>query len=86
MEACAAVGFRPTVRVEVRQTSALVSFVAAGLGVAVVPGSVREVRIPGVRYLRLADVDRSVALRVAWRDDPMAPVVDQVLERLPWPL
>lgn len=35
------------------ETSTLVTFVAAALGVALVPQGVEQVRIPGVRYLPL---------------------------------
>lgn len=82
IEACAAVGFEQLVRAEVRETSALVSFVAAGLGVAVVPESVQHVRIPGVRYLPLTDVNTTIDLLVAWRSQAPQGVVQQVLERL----
>ena len=39
-DTCAAHGFRPRVALEVSETATLVSFVAAGLGVSLVPASV----------------------------------------------
>lgn len=81
-EACASVGFEPRIRMEVRETATLVSFVAAGLGVALVPAGVQSVRIPGVVYLSLEDVHPSVDLVAAWRTDGPEGAMAQVLSRL----
>ena len=80
--ACASAGFQPQVRLEVRETASLVSFVAAGIGVALVPAGVQSVRIPGVVYLQLTDVHPSIDLVVAWRSDGPAGVIAQTLRRL----
>lgn len=87
--ACAEAGFVPQAVAEVAETSTLVSFVAAGLGVALVPGSVQSLRIAGAAYRPLAagaggapaQVDLAVATR---RDDDSALVrrVVAVLEEL----
>ncbi len=78
--ACAAAGFEPDVRVEVAETATLVSFVAAGRGIALVPDSVESVRIPGVVYV---PVTRSptIDLVVGWRQAAPAGVVQ--VHRLP---
>lgn len=80
--ACAEAGFEPLVRMEVRETAALVSFVAAGLGVALVPASVQSVRIPGVVYLPLSDVHPSIDLVAAWRSEGPEGAIAQALRRL----
>ena len=80
--ACVAAGFEPQVRMEVRETATLVSFVAAGIGVALVPDSVQSVRIPGVVYLPLQDTHPSIDLVVAWRTDGPEGVIAQTLARL----
>lgn len=80
--ACASVGFEPTIRMEVRETATLVSFVAAGIGVALVPAGVQSVKIPGVVYLSLEDVHPSVDLVAAWRTDGPEGAITQVLSRL----
>jgi DNA-binding transcriptional LysR family regulator len=67
---------------EVRETATLVSFVAAGIGVALVPASVQSVRIPGVVYLPLRDTHPSIDLVVAWRTDGPEGVIAQTLARL----
>lgn len=80
--ACASAGFEPRVRMEVRETATLVSFVAAGIGVALVPDSVQSVRIPGVVYLPLQDVHPTIDLVVAWRTDGPEGAIAQALSRL----
>ncbi len=80
--ACAKAGFEPIVRTEVAETATLVSFVAAGLGVALVPDSVERVRIPGVVYVPLAAPRPAIDLVVGWREAAPPGVVEQVLSRL----
>jgi DNA-binding transcriptional LysR family regulator len=53
-EACAAHGFKPLAAHEVAETATLVSFVAAGLGVSLVPASVRHMTVQGAIYRPLA--------------------------------
>lgn len=58
---CQSAGFNPRVHHEVAETSTLVTFVAAGLGVAVVPEPVAELGVPGAMY-------RPLSARGAWVD------------------
>jgi DNA-binding transcriptional LysR family regulator len=78
LDTCRAAGFRPREIIEVRETSTLVTFVAAGLGVALVPASVRSLGVAGVAYLPLAQSPASVQLVLATRADETAPLVDRV--------
>ena len=66
LDACQTAGFTPRAT-EVAETSTLVSFVAAGLGVALVPESVQHLRITGAVYRPLADTSPTVELAVATR-------------------
>ncbi len=50
---CADAGFTPLVRHEVSETSTLVTLVAAGLGVAVVPAPTADLDVAGVTYREL---------------------------------
>lgn len=77
---CESAGFSPLVSQEVVETSTLVSFVAAGLGIAIVPEGVTSLGVPGVRYCRLdgATVELSAATRVG----ETAPLVTRALEVL----
>ncbi|NMO02850.1 LysR family transcriptional regulator [Gordonia sp. TBRC 11910] len=76
---CARAGFVPKVRHEIAETSTLVTFVAAGLGVAVVPEPTAALDIAGVRYLPLADATGQLDLAAAYLTSARSPVVDQVL-------
>jgi DNA-binding transcriptional LysR family regulator len=79
-DTCAAHGFRPRVALEVSETATLVSFVAAGLGVSLVPDSVRHMTVEGAVYRPLAREAAEVELAVAWRRDDDAPVLGRALE------
>jgi DNA-binding transcriptional LysR family regulator len=79
-DTCAAHGFRPRVALEVSETATLVSFVAAGLGVSLVPDSVRHMTVEGAVYRPLAREAAEVELAVAWRRDDDAPVLARALE------
>lgn len=68
LDVCRAAGFEPEV-VEVRETGTLVVLVAAGLGVGIVPSSVRALRLDGVAYVPLAGTDVRVPLAMAHRPD-----------------
>ena len=71
-------GFVPRIRHEVEETSTLVTLVAAGVGVALVPEPTSALGIPGVVY-RPLDTDDEVELAVAFPDGPQSPLVDRVL-------
>ena len=77
LRACAAAGFEPTVVTEVGETATLVVFVAAGLGVALVPEPVRSLGLAGVAYVSLADPP-TVDLALATRADDHSPAVRRV--------
>ena len=79
-DACAAHGFKPVAAHEVAETATLVSFVAAGLGVSLVPASVRNMTVHGAVYRPLAHDATRVELAVAWRRDDDRPVLARALE------
>ena len=64
---CADHGFSPIVAMEVAETSTLVSFVAAGVGVALVPASARQMSVTGAVYRPLAGAVHVVELAMCWR-------------------
>lgn len=78
-DACQRAGFRPSEVVEVAETSTLVVFVAAGLGVALVPASVQHLKITGATYRALAGTTEEVELAVATRAHERSPLVARVL-------
>lgn len=66
IDACRQAGFYPRIVQEASETSALLSFVAAGAGVALVPATATTFAINNVVIRELADAPE-VELAVAWR-------------------
>ena len=79
---CQEAGFLPRVRHEVAETSTLVTFVAAGLGVAVVPEPVAALGVPGAVYRPLASLRGRVELAVATRAGDDSAALERGLEVL----
>ncbi|QHG85294.1 LysR family transcriptional regulator (plasmid) [Rhodococcus rhodochrous] len=78
--ACEQVGFVPSVRQQVAETSTLVALVAAGLGVALVPESVRHLRMNGVTYRPLRTPTVTAPLALAYREDTIGPLIRRYLD------
>lgn len=74
-------GLEPDVVHEVAETSTLVTFVAAGLGVAIVPEPTAALNVPGVVYVPLVGTP-GVDLVVATREGDENPVLARALARL----
>lgn len=81
IDACEKAGFIPVDRHEVAETSTLVSLVAAGLGVALVPSSVQHLHITGTTFLPIAGTTQEVELAVAIRRGETSEAVRRVLAR-----
>jgi DNA-binding transcriptional LysR family regulator len=77
---CAENGFIPTVAVEVGETATLVSFVAAGMGVALVPASAQFMTVTGAVYRPLLGATHSVQIAMCWRRDAEAPALEAARE------
>ena len=66
LEACRKAGFRPDVVQEARETSTLLSFVSAGMGIALVPTTRHMFNLEGIVFRSLRDAP-VVDLAVAWK-------------------
>ncbi|MFC9502221.1 LysR substrate-binding domain-containing protein [Streptomyces sp. NPDC057002] len=75
-------GFGPRCAPPVRDYIAALTLVGGGLAVALVPDSLRRVRIPGVAYRPLADVALTTRLVGAYRKRETSPAVRGVIRRL----
>jgi len=75
---CADAGFVPKVRHEVAETSTLVTLVAAGLGVAIVPAPTAALDIAGVRYRPLIPATLGVDLLSATLTTTHSSLIDNV--------
>ncbi|WUJ56481.1 LysR family transcriptional regulator [Kribbella sp. NBC_00382] len=78
--ACRQAGFTPKVRQEAAETSSLVALVAAGLGIALAPASVRHLRINGVTHRPIIGTDVTLSLAIAYKSGPVPPLVRGYLE------
>jgi DNA-binding transcriptional LysR family regulator len=72
-------GFQPSITQHAQQINGLLALVAAGLGLALVPASMRSVRLAGVCYVPLEDSDAYLLLAVACRADDHSPALQQFL-------
>lgn len=77
--ATVAAGFDPAGTLTVGETSTLITMVASGLGVALVPEGVQRVRIPGASYRRLLP-EITVPLLIARRDTTDEPAASRVAD------
>jgi len=68
VEFCRQAGFTPHVAQEAIQMQTIVSLVSAGLGVALVPASLRDLRRRGVVYRRLREDSPLLTVLLAWRE------------------
>jgi DNA-binding transcriptional LysR family regulator len=80
-QACLAAGFLPRRAHEVAETSVMLTLVAAGLGVALLPESVLALRVDGVRFVSIAD-EAHVELALAWRADNDDPIISLFVSAL----
>lgn len=76
---CRQAGFQPRIAQVAGETSTLLSFVAAGGGVAVVPAGVRAFQLEGVVY---RDIEHSpqIELAVAWRREDRSALLHNFID------
>jgi len=74
-----AAGITPAIGQEAIQMQTIVSLVSAGMGMALVPQSVSNLRRPGVEYHPLTQSTPAVETGLAWRRDNTSPVLQGFL-------
>lgn len=78
--ACRAAGFSPRVVQEARKNLSTLSLVAAGLGVSIVPASMRHVQLKEVVYLKLEQApDLRAPLHLAYRDEVQSGAAEKMI-------
>ncbi len=80
MELCRAAGFQPAIAQEVPDLATAMALVASGVGVSLVPGSVRDLRRTGVEYREIAAPAPRTSLVALRRPGAPAPVALRFLE------
>jgi len=79
LASCHQAGFSPKVVQEASQMQTILSLVAAGVGVALIPDSVKSLRQDNVRYLELRDQTPSTGIAIAHLRDNSSPVIEHFL-------
>jgi len=78
--ACQRAGFSPRFHHEAGEWQTALALVAAGLGVMIVPESLRHWRRPGVTYAEFKPKSGSLALELIWREGGPQPLVEAFVE------
>jgi DNA-binding transcriptional LysR family regulator len=79
LNSCRAAGFEPNVILETHLQQTIVSLVAEGLAVALVPDSMRRVRIDGLVYLPIANAPQ-ICQVVTWAPSNRNPSASAMIE------
>jgi DNA-binding transcriptional LysR family regulator len=77
---CSSAGFFPQIVQEARTTQTIVSLVAVGMGISVVPASLRGLQRAGVAYRSLEGPAPTTELAVIWRRDDSNQALHRFLE------
>ena len=82
--ACEEAGFSPRIALEAWQIAGMVSLVASGIGVMLLPAQVRNSPHPGVVYKDLDNVSEHLELKIAaaWHPDNISAGVHSMLSVL----
>jgi DNA-binding transcriptional LysR family regulator len=80
MDFCRKAGFVPRVAHEASQTHAVMGLVSAGLGVALVPDSIRVITMRGVAFRPITRGAPVVRTTLAWQANNASPLVRAFLE------
>lgn len=75
MAMCEQAGFTPNVVQQATQIHTMVGLVGAGIGMAVVPGTARNLHPKGVRFLEILDQPEPVQVALAWHRGKDTPAI-----------
>ncbi len=77
---CAEAGVHPRIVQTSRELYTTVSLVEAGMGVTIIPASVRKMGWRGVRYYPIRSPSAATRIDAAWRADNRSPIIPAFLE------
>ncbi|GAA6619852.1 hypothetical protein NUACC26_056660 [Scytonema sp. NUACC26] len=77
---CQQEGFSPQAAQEASQMQTIVSLVAAQMGIAIVPASMRHLQRTGVVYKAVQEQTPEVGINIIWRQQDNSPTVQRFLE------
>nr|WP_296765285.1 LysR family transcriptional regulator [Rhodococcus sp. (in: high G+C Gram-positive bacteria)] len=81
IQSCREAGFTPRREHEAPDTSVLLALVSAGLGIALVPESVRALKLDGVVFRDIGGA-HTIDLALAWRRDHASPLIESLVQTL----
>lgn len=81
---CRSFGFAPRITQQARQMQTVIGLVSSGMGFALVPASVRNLRRPGVRYRRLQRKAASIELGILTRLETRNAAREHFVAALKW--
>jgi DNA-binding transcriptional LysR family regulator len=73
LKVCRQAGFVPQIRQEANEISMILSFVATGLGVTLVPASTQQIQSQSIAYRPILTPAPEVELAIAWRTNQASP-------------
>ncbi|MEM9485977.1 MAG: LysR substrate-binding domain-containing protein [Cyanobacteria bacterium P01_F01_bin.116] len=82
MSICHQGEFSPTVRQQAAQMQTILSLVAANMGVAIVPESLRNLQRQGVCFVGFEETTPQAEVCIVWKQDQAAPVVQKFIHGL----
>jgi DNA-binding transcriptional LysR family regulator len=68
-----AAGFSPSVVMETNFFHTMIELVSASLGIAIVPTTIRDLNVRGVRFIELKDVRTEAGMDFIWREGSISP-------------
>jgi DNA-binding transcriptional LysR family regulator len=79
---CQQAGFAPRIAQEAGEASTIISLVAAGLGVSILPASCQHIQVEGVRFVPLDDPAAMSAMHAVYRSDDASPLIARFVKLL----
>jgi DNA-binding transcriptional LysR family regulator len=79
---CRNAGFSPRIVQEAGESSTLISLVAAGLGICVLPSSCCHIQVEGACFVALSDRGATSEIQLAWRREAVTPLLRQFIALL----
>ncbi len=80
MRVCHDIGFAPSVVQEANEMQIMLGFIAAGMGVTLLPSHVAALQRPGIVFRPVQQSSASVDLALAWRGDLRSSMIDAFVE------
>ncbi|BAU67386.1 LysR family transcriptional regulator [Stanieria sp. NIES-3757] len=79
IQVCQQAGFEPKLMSVTNEMQLILGFISTGMGVALLPNSIRNIQRKGVVYLPLQSSTVTSSLAIAWREDTPCSTLDNFL-------